>query len=236
MPTDATRATRRAVVTGASSGIGRAVARRLLDDGWQVVGAQRSDAGIDHPRFECVRVDLTDAAAVDALAAGLGTPDAVVHAAGVMRPAPLGELSVADGELLWSLHVVAATRLANALLPRMAAAGRGRFVMIGSRAAQGMAQRSQYGASKAALVAMARTWAAEVVARGVTVNVVSPGATDTAMLVDPARAGVPPKVPPFGRLIRPEEVAALVAYVLSDDAAPITGQEFLICGGASLPR
>jgi 3-oxoacyl-[acyl-carrier protein] reductase len=75
-----------------------------------------------------------------------------------------------------------------------------------------------------------------VVGHGVTVNVVSPAATDTAMLADPARVAAQPKLPPIGRLIRADEVAALVAYLLSDAAAAITGQELLICGGASLPR
>ncbi len=137
---------------------------------------------------------------------------------------------------MWRLHVDAAARLANALLPRMAEAGRGRMVLIGSRVAGGMPGRSQYAASKAALVALARSWAAEVVARGVTVNVVSPAATETPMLVDPARTSAQPKLPPIGRLIRPDEVAALVAFLLSDAAGAITGQDLLICGGSSLPR
>ena len=125
-------------------------------------------------------------------------------------------------------------RLADRIVPAMAAAGHGRVVLIGSRVARGMAGRSQYAASKAAVVALARSWAAEVVAQGVTVNVVSPAATATAMLQDPARATVPPKLPPLGRLIQPQEIAATVAFLLSPDAAAITGQDIQICGGASL--
>ncbi len=135
---------------------------------------------------------------------------------------------------MWRLHVDAVARIANTLLPAMQAAGQGRVVLIGSRVARGVAGRSQYAATKAALIAMARSWAAEVIASGVTVNVVSPAATQTAMLDDPARQSVAPKLPPLGRLIQPEEIAALVGYLLSPVAAAITGQDIQICGGSSL--
>jgi len=226
----------RAVVTGSSSGIGRAVALRLLADGWSVVGVQRGTADIDHPAFTALACDLSVGDDVERLVTQLGTPRAVVHASGVLRPGTLGDLQAADGALMWRLHVDAAARLANTLLPRMAAAGGGRMVLIGSRVSGGMPGRSQYAASKAALVALARSWGSEVASQGVTVNVVSPAATDTAMLADPARASTQPKLPPLGRLIQPDEVAALVAFLVSDVAAPITGQDIQVCGGSSLPR
>jgi 3-oxoacyl-[acyl-carrier protein] reductase len=151
-----------------------------------------------------------------------------------MRVGSLGQLTVQDGTLMWQVHVAALTHLANRLLPAMKARGQGRLVLIGSRVAAGMAGRSQYAATKAAQISLARSWAAEVVAHGVTVNVVSPAATQTGMLTDPARAEEAPRLPPMGRLIQPAEIAALVSYLLSPQAAALTGQNIQICGGSSL--
>jgi len=226
---------RHAVVTGTSSGIGRAIAERLLADGWRVSGLDVSSASLAHAAFASVQVDLTDSTALDDATATLGKVDALVHAAGVLRVGTLDQLNLADGALMWRLHVNAATLLAQALLPGMRERGWGRMILIGSRVAQGMPGRSQYAATKAALVALARSWAAEVVAHGVTVNVISPAATQTQMLSDPSRAASAPRTPPLGRLIHPSELAALTAFLCSPDAAPITGQDIAVCGGASLP-
>jgi len=225
---------RHAVVTGSSSGIGEAIARRLLAGGWRVTGLDRAPPVIALPAFEAIGVDLTDSVARAAAIARLDDVAAIVHAAGLMRVGSLGALDERDGETLWQLHVGCASALADALAPNLTAGGR--IVLIGSLSSRGVAGRSQYAASKAALVALARSWAAELLQRGVTVNVVAPAATATAMLADPARAAVAPVVPPIGRLIRPDEVAALTAFLLSEDAAAITGQEIFICGGATLRR
>ncbi|WCM89773.1 SDR family NAD(P)-dependent oxidoreductase [Acidovorax sp. NCPPB 3576] len=225
-----------AAVTGSSSGIGRAIAESLLAAGWHVSGLDVAAPTIEHAAFTPVAVDLADGEDIARAAAGLPAVQALVHAAGVLRVGPLGRLDHAGGELMWRLHVDAATRLADAIVPAMAARGQGRVVFIGSRVAQGMPGRGQYAATKAALVALARSWAAEVAGQGVTVNVVSPAATATGMLNDPARAGSAPRLPPIGRLIEPGEIAALVGYLLSPPAAAITGQDIAICGGSSLAR
>jgi NAD(P)-dependent dehydrogenase (short-subunit alcohol dehydrogenase family) len=219
------------VVTGTSSGIGAAIAAWLLREGWQVTGLSRTAPPAPAPGYRHLAVDLLDCAATARALDGLA-PFALVHAAGLMRAGTLGALDPAVGETLWRLHVGVAEQLADALAPRMAEGGR--IVLLGSRAAAGAAGRSQYAATKAALLALARSWAVELLPRRMTVNVVAPAATATPMLQDPARAGLRPKLPPIGRYIEPAEVAALVGFLLGPQGGAITGQQLTICGGASL--
>lgn len=116
---------RQAVVTGSSSGIGLAIAQALLDGGWHVAGLDVAPPTLDRPSFTPLAVDLADGPALERAAAGLQGVDALVHAAGVLRVGPLGRLDAAAGALMWQLHVDAATRLANALVPAMADRGQG---------------------------------------------------------------------------------------------------------------
>ncbi|MGU7770449.1 SDR family NAD(P)-dependent oxidoreductase [Burkholderia sp. MR1-5-21] len=226
--------TRQIIVTGASSGIGRAIAARLLDDGYAVIGLSRSVPDLTHARFRHVRADLADLDAIGPLARELGAVDGLVHAAGFMKTARLGELDAASGEAMWRIHVGAASALADAVAPAMRDGGR--IVLVGSRTSGGAAGRSQYAAAKAAIVGMARSWAIELAPRGITVNVVSPAATETPMLKDPARASSAPVLPPIGRYIRAEEIAALVSFLIGPDAGAITGQQIMVCGGSSLAQ
>lgn len=223
---------KRALVTGVSSGIGQAVARTLLAAGWVVDGISRSQVKGLGEGFTGYRIDLADHDTLRECLDDLPVPDAVVHAAGMMHAAPLGEIDPAMSARLWHLHVLTSEVLVNGLAPRMHEGGR--VVLIGSRTSRGAAGRSQYVCTKAAMVGMACSWAAELAPRGITVNVVAPGATETPMLNQPGRASSPPRLPPLGRFIQPQEVADLVAYLLSPSAAAITGQELVICGGASL--
>jgi len=225
-----------AVVTGSSSGIGQCIAEHLLLNGWQVIGLDMAPPTIHHPHLTTLQVDLSDHTAIMAVSTKLTDIRAFVHAAGVLRVGRLGELDAMNGELMWRIHTQAAISLANVLIPQMVKQKQGRVVFVGSRVAQGMPGRSQYAATKAALIALTRSWASEVASAGVTVNVVSPAATQTTMLSDPARATSAPRLPPLGRLIQPQEIADLVAFLLSPSAAAITGQDIAICGGASLPQ
>lgn len=222
---------RRALVSGASSGIGEAIVSRLLAEGWSVTGISRRNPGRHAAAYTHLALDLADAAAVRAALAGIEV-EALVHAAGLMRTAPLGRLDPEAGAAMWRMHVEAAALLADAVIGGMPAGGR--IVLTGSRTASGAAGRSQYAASKAALVGLARSWAAELIGRGITVNIVAPAATDTPMLRDPARGGTPPRLPPLGRFVRPDEVAGTVAFLLGPDAGAITGQQIVVCGGSSL--
>jgi NAD(P)-dependent dehydrogenase (short-subunit alcohol dehydrogenase family) len=218
-----------AIVTGASSGIGAAVCRRLRRDGWQVTGISRRPP-VDGVTW--LKADLTTPSVLRPLLADVPAPRAVVHAAGLQRSAPLGGLSTADGELMWRVHVEAATVLMDTLTSRLPDGAR--VVLIGSRTMAGVAGKSQYAATKAALLALARSWAAELVHRAITVNVVAPGPTDTPMLSDPGRASTPPKLPPLGRLVTADEVAGLTTFLLGPDAGAVTGQQLTQCAGASL--
>jgi NAD(P)-dependent dehydrogenase (short-subunit alcohol dehydrogenase family) len=223
---------RRAVVTGVSSGIGAAIVARLLDDGWSVIGLSRRKPDFEQVGFCWRECDLSDLPGIRSAVVGLGYIDAIVHAAGLQRSARLGELSSADGQAMWAVHVGAAEELVNALIGDVVDGGR--IVLVGSRTMTGAAGKSQYTATKAAQLAMARSWALELVERAVTVNVVAPGPTATPMLTDPARSATPPQVPPFGRFIEPEEIAGTVAFLLSPVARSITGQALVQCAGASL--
>jgi NAD(P)-dependent dehydrogenase (short-subunit alcohol dehydrogenase family) len=196
-----------------------------------VTGLSRTNPGQHAPGFSHRAVDLLDPSQLPAALEGL-RPTALVHAAGLMRAGSLGALDAEAGRTLWRLHVEAASLLADRLVPNMPDGGR--IVLIGSRTASGAAGRSQYAASKAALVAMARSWALELAPRGITANVVAPAATETPMLRDPARSDTPPRLPPIGRFVRPEEVAATTAFLLGPEAGAITGQQIVICGGSSL--
>lgn len=235
-------AERTAIVTGASAGIGKAIAQHLLDDGYRVISLARRDPDFTHPNLLARSVDLLDAASTRQVAEELARehPAAViVHNAGVIRPALIEDVKLEDLHALVDLHLGAAIILAQANLPAMKAAGFGRIVTLSSRAVVGLPTRTAYAGTKAALIAMTRTWAMELGPHGITVNAVAPGPVVTDMFTevvpeesDKARAiaaGLPVK-----RLGRPDDVARAVMFFVSPENGWVTGQTLFVCGGASL--
>ena len=232
----------RALVTGGSNGIGLAIVRALLDAGHDVVSLDRAPAAFSHPALHAITVDLADeiataAAARQALAAGPITT--LVHNAGAVRPALLADALPSDLAELSRLHLAAALVLAQAVLPGMRAARFGRIVLIASRAALGLATRSAYAATKAGLMALARTWALELGPDGITANAVAPGPIETAMFHeilpqgDPRIAALARSVP-VRRLGRPEDVARAVMFLADAQSGFVTGQTLFVCGGTSV--
>lgn len=225
------------VVTGASSGIGAAIAADRVAAGWRVLNVDRAAAG--RPGVTDIVADLTTLAGIADAADAAARAGAAhfVHCAGAVRQAALADIDLADVDALGQLHLCAPIAVAQAMLPAMR--GGGRIVLIASRAVLGVARRSAYAATKAALVGLARTWALELAPLGVTANAVSPGPVETPLFhgVVPAGSEAEARLTaaiPLGRLGRPEDVAGAVAFFLSDGAAWITGQNLFVCGGASV--
>jgi 3-oxoacyl-[acyl-carrier protein] reductase len=222
------------VISGISSGIGLATARRFRSDGWQIIGVD-IDASSNTLADEMIVADLATPAGINFAEEQLSgqRAGAFVHSAGVMRDDTDLETIADAGATLWTLHVGAAARLAQTLLPNMPDQ-RGRLVFLSSRAARGRAGRGLYAASKAALDGLIRSLAIEQAPRGITVNAVAPAATQTPQLTDSARKDAAVQPLPIGRVIQPDEVAATIAFLASQDAGAITGQTIYQCGGASI--
>jgi NAD(P)-dependent dehydrogenase (short-subunit alcohol dehydrogenase family) len=231
-----------ALVTGGSMGIGAAICDELLRLGASVVSvALEERAGISHGRLQQRIVDLADPQRVKEFAAGLqGLPiDILVNNAGIVVTRPLEEVTDDDFDRLMNLHVRTAILLAQAVVPGMKARRRGRIVNLASRAIVGMAGRTTYAASKAAMVSITRTWALEFAPFGITVNAVSPGPVATPMLERDLPAGGEKAAAlaasiPLRRLGRADDVAQAVSFFVGPGSGWITGQNLFVCGGASL--
>lgn len=231
-----------AIVTGASGGIGRAIAEAMLGAGYHVVSLDRRPPNWSHAQLEPIRVDLLDPRATAQAAGDVASRHAishVVHNAGIIRPNPIEQTSVDDLAALGQLHLGAALTLVQATLPGMKQRHFGRIVLIASRAALGLATRTAYSATKSGMFGMARTWALETAPHGITVNLVAPGPIETDMFHEVVPQGGPKaeqlaRTIPVGRIGRPEDVARAVMFFASRDADFITGQALYVCGGASI--
>jgi 3-oxoacyl-[acyl-carrier protein] reductase len=229
------------LITGATKGIGRALSERLARAGHRVVGLARQNAA--YPG-ELVCVDLADRDATDAVLSDLTQRfrfDGVVNNVGLVKPQRLDEIDLSGLDDVLAANLHPAVQSVQALLPGMRSQGWGRIVNISSLTILGMTQRTAYAAAKAALVSFARSWALELADSGITVNAVAPGPTETELF----RANNAPgsegerrylSAVPMGRFGKPEEIAATVAFLLSDDAAFMTGQTLYVDGGASIGK
>jgi NAD(P)-dependent dehydrogenase (short-subunit alcohol dehydrogenase family) len=237
-----THARRVALVTGGSAGIGAALCERLIADDFEVVSLSLGPSSFTHERLHAVDVDLSDRTAtariVDEVVARY-RPDTIVHNAGTIRPALVEDVRLADLDALVDLHLSAAIVLVQAALPAMKARGFGRIVLLSSRGALGLATRTSYAATKAAMIGMARTWALELAAHGITVNVVAPGPIRTDMFhaivpADSPRVAQIAASIPVGRLGRPDDVANAIRFFVGAEAGFVTGQVLYVCGGTSV--
>jgi 3-oxoacyl-[acyl-carrier protein] reductase len=232
------------VVTGASRGIGAATARMLAQEGARVLSVARRDAELE--------LDITDPDAGErVLAACGGPPWALVNGAGGSRARPLEELTDADWQAQWELHVMASMRLMKALAPAMAEAGGGRIVNVASSSGKRPSRRldASYSVTKAAQLSLSRVFADAYAARGVLVNAIAPGPTATPAWIGEggladqiaARSGstrdevlaATGATIPIGRMAADDEVAAVIVFLCSERASDVAGAAWSVDGGST---
>lgn len=230
------------VVTGASNGIGRAIAEALLAQGRTVVNLDYALPAWSHDRLVSYQADLTDPSATQAAAAQIAAAHnvvALVNNAGATRP---GTIDTAKSEQLddvVGLHLRAPMLLVQAFLPSLRACGEGRIVNMSSRAALGKPDRIVYSATKAGLIGLTRTMAMELGRDKITVNAIGPGPIATELFKNSNPDGAPQTQRilnsiAVGRMGTPEDVARAALFFLSPDNGFVTGQVLYVCGGTTL--
>ena len=235
-----------AIVTGASRGIGRAIAATLAGRGAHVVAAARGENAAETVaeiargggRSEIGSVDVTDAASIDALVAGTlqrhGRIDVLVNNAGIARDQLMLRMKRDDWDQVIATNLTSAFACVQAVLKPMIRQRGGRIISISSVVGQtGNAGQANYAASKAGLIGFSKAVAREVASRGITVNVVAPGLIETAMtkaIAEKAQGDWASQIP-LGRIGTPQDIAAAVCFLASDEASYITGHVLAVNGG-----
>ena len=247
---------RTVIVTGGGGGIGGASCRRFAAEGAKVAvfdlnleAAEAVAAGIraEGGQAQALRCDITDRGQVDAAVAqaeaAFGPVDVLVNNAGWDVFKPFTKTEPAQWDRLIAINLTGALHLHHAVLPGMAARKKGRIVNIASDAARvGSSGEAVYAACKGGLVAFSKTIAREHARHGITVNVVCPGPTDTALFADYKQgAGNPDKLMeaftrsiPLGRIGQPDDLPGAILFFASDDAAYVTGQVLSVSGGLTM--
>jgi NAD(P)-dependent dehydrogenase (short-subunit alcohol dehydrogenase family) len=231
----------RALVTGATSGIGRAIALQLARDGAEVLvhgrDAARGAETVDEitasgGKASFVAADLGDTADVQRLAGEIGDVDILINNAGIALFGPTGEFDVGEFDRMFATNVRAPFFLVAAFAPGMGARGHGSIVSLSSMAGGiGLQGGAAYGATKASLAAMTRAWAVEYSASGVRVNAIAPGPVYTPTPNGPDFITALGETTPMHRASQPEEIAEVVAFLASPRASYITGATVAADGG-----
>jgi 3-oxoacyl-(acyl-carrier-protein) reductase len=228
-----------ALITGGNRGIGLAIANKFKDDGYQVVVTHRS--GNSPTGFEGVIMDVTDSESVNSAIASIenkyGRIDVLVANAGITKDGLVMRMSDADFDSVIDTNLSGAFRVARACTRGMMKQKSGRMIFIGSVVGMlGSAGQVNYAATKSGLIGMARSFARELGSRGITANVVAPGFVDTdmtAVLEENRKAEIVAAVP-LGRFCTADEIAGVVAFLASPEAAYISGAVIPVDGGLGM--
>lgn len=229
------------LITGASKGIGYATAQRLANQGHMVIGLARTAPSRGFPGV-FVSLDLSNRQETASVLARIATEysiDGVLNNVGLVKPAPLEDISLEDFDAVIDLNLRVAIQVVQAVLPNMKAQRWGRIVQTSSLVTVGVPFRTSYSAAKSGLISFTRSWALELAPYGVTVNAVAPGPVETELFNTNNPPGSESRQRyidniPLKRTGTSDELAAINAFLLGEESGFITGQTIYVDGGSSI--